>query len=532
MKNTSYQQYNMVMTAYLLLINVTIICLSKAIHVEAFAPTTVSFTTKSGSRRSNTLNEGPGRILQETYSYTSLARSSLWMSATENDGSDGSGSEMEGESNNDDAPSDVDMDADTDMGSEEETFTSNEPAEYDLVENGLGEWEEMHGNYILRPPVSYEEQPRALIHFLGGAIVGAAPDISYRYLLERLAQKGFLIVATPYTLSFDYVATCDDIIGRFERIAPSLARQFGPVPVVGVGHSCGALLQLLITTLFPDTPRAANALMSYNNKGVKEAIPFFEEIFAPLFVSLANNQTNPLVDLLWSGNTESNDASTKTYPPTSVDLINISIELSRNAVRGNLPSDELLSDIAKKTTPKSLAALLPQEIQIPSFIRDTLQQAIDPLVKAQSDAGISPLLDQSLDVLEQIPSLIEEVAEGARDFNPPPSSVRAAARRSYRARRTLVIEYDDDPLDESEEVETLLQEAETVMRNKRPMVDFDVQRTVLKGGHATPCLAPPLDLATKAEDILGDDSAKQTLLYRGADETVEELVRWLEEGNL
>lgn len=161
-----------------------------------------------------------------------------------------------------------------------------------------------------------------------------------------------------------------------------------------------------------------------------------------------------------------------------------------------------------------------------------MQQAIDPLVKAQSDAGISPLLDQTLDVFEQIPSLIEEVAEGARDFNPPPSSVRAAARRSYRARRTLVIEYDDDPLDESEEVETLLQEAETVMRNKRPMVDFDVQRTVLKGGHATPCLAPPLDLATKAEDILGDDSAKQTLLYRGADETVEELVRWLEEGNL
>ena len=51
-------------------------------------------------------------------------------------------------------------------------------------------------------------------------------------------------------------------------------------------------------------------------------------------MSLANNQTNPLVDLLWSGNTESNDASTKTYPPTSVDLINISIELSRNAVRG------------------------------------------------------------------------------------------------------------------------------------------------------------------------------------------------------
>jgi Protein of unknown function (DUF1350) len=32
------------------------------------------------------------------------------------------------------------------------------------------------------------------------------------------------------------------------------------------------LLQLLITCLFPDTPRAANALLSFNNKPVKQAV--------------------------------------------------------------------------------------------------------------------------------------------------------------------------------------------------------------------------------------------------------------------
>ncbi len=197
-----------------------------------------------------------------------------------------------------------------------------------------------------------------------------------------------------------------------------------------------------------------------------------------------------------------------------------------------MPSDDLLSDIAKKTTPKPLASVLPQDVQIPSFVRDSVQRALDPIVEAQSEAGITPILDQSLDILEQIPSLIEEVADGARDFNPTPASVKAAARRSYRARRTLVIEYDDDPLDESEELESLLKDAETVMRNKRPMVDFDVQRTILKGGHATPCIAPPLDLASRAEDILGDETAKNNLLYSGADETADELVRWLEEGNL
>lgn len=414
-----------------------------------------------------------------------------------------------------DVPSDVN---DEDTEQILTTFTSlNEKSQ----ETGIGDWEELHGNYLLRPAAT-QSQPRALIHFLGGAFVGAAPDISYRYVLERLAERGFLIVATPYTLSFDYIATCDDIIGRFEKIAPDLAKQFGPVPVVGVGHSCGALLQLLITTLFPDTPRAANALMSYNNKGVKEAVPLFEEVFTPLFTSLAQNGT-----MITELGTDGED-----YPPSVVELMNIGLRLGRNAVEGTLPTDEFLNEIAQKTTPKPLTAIMPQDVSIPVVLRESIQQAIDPFVKAQNEAGILPLADQSLDVLEQIPSLIEEVANGARDFTPNPASVQSAARRAYRARRTLLVQYEDDGLDESEEIESLLKEAETVMRNKRPMVDFDVERVVLKGNHATPCLAPPLDLATKAEDLLGGDKAKDNLLYSGADETVSELVRWLEDGNL
>ena len=54
----------------------------------------------------------------------------------------------------------------------------------------------------------------------------------------------------------------------------------------------------------------------------------------------------------------------------------------------------------------------------------------------------------------------------------------------------------------------------------------------MEGGHATPCLAPPLDLASRAGDILGEDAAKGALLYTGVDKTVDELVRWFEEGNL
>jgi len=88
---------------------------------------------------------------------------------------------------------------------------------------GGGRWEELHGNHALRPPSG--RQLRALLHFLGGALLGAAPQLTYRYLLERLSSRGYLVVATPYQLSFDHLKTCDEIVGRFELVAPGLAKR-------------------------------------------------------------------------------------------------------------------------------------------------------------------------------------------------------------------------------------------------------------------------------------------------------------------
>ena len=125
-----------------------------------------------------------------------------------------------------------------------------------------------------------------------------------------------------------------------------------------------------------------------------------------------------------------------------------------------------------------------------------------------------------------------QVADGARDFTPTPAPVSSVARKAYRARRTLIVEYSDDGLDESADIEELLNEARSVTRMRRPMVEIDLQRKVLDGGHATPLVAPPLDIAMRAEDILGSDTAKERLLYTQADATVEEISRWLEEGGL
>jgi hypothetical protein len=41
---------------------------------------------------------------------------------------------------------------------------------------------------------------------------------------------------------------CDGILERFEEAAVPLAEEFGALPVIGIGHSLGALLQVSCTS--------------------------------------------------------------------------------------------------------------------------------------------------------------------------------------------------------------------------------------------------------------------------------------------
>ena len=58
-----------------------------------------------------------------------------------------------------------------------------------------GDWEPTEGAYTWFPAASLEA-PRGVVHFVGGAFVGAASQLTYRYLLEQIAAEGFVVVAT------------------------------------------------------------------------------------------------------------------------------------------------------------------------------------------------------------------------------------------------------------------------------------------------------------------------------------------------
>ena len=111
--------------------------------------------------------------------------------------------------------------------------------------------------------------------------MAAAPQVTYRLLLEYLADRGYVIVATPFMSSFDHGEIAKAALNSFEQVIARLhhTRQLSPryLPVYGLGHSMGCKLHLLIASLF-EVERAGNIFLAYNNFPAKRSIPLLEQV--------------------------------------------------------------------------------------------------------------------------------------------------------------------------------------------------------------------------------------------------------------
>ncbi|MEG4111127.1 MULTISPECIES: DUF1350 family protein [unclassified Microcoleus] len=157
------------------------------------------------------------------------------------------------------------------------------------------DWQEISGNWVLIP-----SRPIAIVHFLGGAFVATAPQLTYRWLLEALGNQGYLVVATPFVNTLDHIAIARDVLNKFEnaldRLRGTKLLKSSYLPIYGMGHSMGCKLHLLIGSVF-DVERAGNILISFNNYAASEAIPIVEQI-SPVFnveFTPSPQETNRLV---------------------------------------------------------------------------------------------------------------------------------------------------------------------------------------------------------------------------------------------
>ncbi|CAK9143703.1 unnamed protein product [Ilex paraguariensis] len=297
------------------------------------------------------------------------------------------------------------------------------------------------GSCLVIPPPE-GKKPRAIIKFLGGAFVGAVPEVTYSYLLGLLANEGYLIISVPYNVTFDHTQATREVYGRFhaclnEILASGLpdasltAAELVDLPYYSVGHSNGALLQVLTGSNFCEKIPKANAIISYNNRPASEAVPYFEQL-GPLV-----SQMMPIVE------------ASPVY------------SMARSA-----------SGDAWNVLRDTAGAMVP----------DYDPEAVVSLTK----------------FVDQLPSVFNQLAQGISEFKPTPSENLDCFRKSYNIQQTLLVKFNNDAIDETD----LLEET---LKPRVDSIGGKLEKVVLGGTHITPCIQEPRwqvgDLYTPADAI-------------------------------
>lgn len=293
-------------------------------------------------------------------------------------------------------------------------------------------WQDVGGCAVRVP----DGRPAAVVHFLGGAFVGASPRLFYRTFLERLAEEaGAIVIATPYQLSFDYDAMAGRAAADFDAANTELARrghgQVAALPVLAVGHSCGALLHALLAA---ERPYMGCVLMSFNNRPVSEAIP----------TTLPPPPEDPRVRQFLRAGVEAVLADARVED--SLRVGEAAAEFAANAVRGTGPWAELLA-AAEET-------------------RGTATEAAP--------------------IFSQLGPLLGSVIDGTRDFSIAQEAVSERIRGGYAAPRTLLVQFANDLTDETRRLAGLLEAS----RCAGACGATELLR--LPGGHTAPLDSPGL----------------------------------------
>eukprot|EP00466_Bigelowiella_natans_P000940 jgi/Bigna1/88435/estExt_fgenesh1_pg.C_320022 len=311
-----------------------------------------------------------------------------------------------------------------------------------------GKWSKISESYILRP----EGTPKSFIFFLGGAFVGAAPQQWYRYILESLSAQGHVVVATPYQLDFDYLSTCRSIIAENNLVYSSLSQEYGVQPVIGMGHSCGSLLNVLLSTNLTEQEsfeRKANILVSFNNKPVKDAIPAFEQLVTPLALQLTGRSSSSQGPVL------------------------------RSAI---------------------------EEVQF--FLRNAESLGKTGLLPPIYSNEILPFLQQGLSPLDQLPGLFEKIADGVSEFTPTTPEIQQGAKAGYGVLSTLLVKFEDDSIDETEIISSIFSEGE----EKVPYVQKVLTGTHVTPCAQDVLFENPLDLLVPSRVAQFKDEFRENLL--------------------
>jgi Protein of unknown function (DUF1350) len=94
--------------------------------------------------------------------------------------------------------------------------------------------------------VAEHPDPIGTIEFLGGALFGSLPQISYSYFLSYLYGQGYSIVTAPFRLGLNHQKIAEEIHSDRARVFDTLKPVHQELPRFWIGHSLGCKYIVLL----------------------------------------------------------------------------------------------------------------------------------------------------------------------------------------------------------------------------------------------------------------------------------------------
>lgn len=330
-----------------------------------------------------------------------------------------------------------------------------------------------------------------LVHFVGGALVGAAPLQAYGPFLEAIGAgggTGLGIVATPAQglSGLDHWAAASEVLLRWcaakRELDAALFVRGDPtsdtLPTIGLGHSLGCKLLVLLGSDAKMAeaigPRAANVLVSYNNFAAARSIPLLEQA-AQLGDAAKGGRLADVVGTAAATNAAGAIGTAGAVGAMLGQGAATALQgLSDSLGRGQwAPPDLGGAVLGRETASDALRKGLDATAQqLGAFGREAGTVGARARSSVGVGTGAGPAAGASADD-----------AAAAPEFTPCPAETDALVSSSYTVGRNLLVRFADDDIDQSSGLARLLQarftDAQTGLGGR---LDFKK----LEGTHVTP----------------------------------------------
>lgn len=403
---------------------------------------------------------------------------------------------------------------------------------------------------------------KKVIHFIGGAFVGASPQLSYRLFLEKLSEMSgdCIIIATPYNLQFDQLRCADDAQFQYDLAMRQLSfgqesslpkKWLAPLGRRSSSKSKSGKSKGNSTTQYDTTTTTNNSNKDYIESVREEELPMDWLQRVPtygighslgsllhLFIGAryihSNTNTNKTTTTFINDN--NSNSNYNTYNRQGNVLLSFNNKSASDAVP--VFSSPIFAPFTQSAA-GSIESFLNQSIvQVPlqmvsETIRNTNSNSNNNNNDSNNENGIDidNVIKQALPLIEQVSPLLSEVREksGNLEFIPTPVEAKRLIGKYYGIQNNLLIKFQDDSIDETPELAELLLKREQKKKtsnnnnsNDANTSQLDLSLKILSGDHVRPLkqtIALPEELLTNNNNM-NDNSNNNSMMLQVPDEIV------------